>query len=56
MKDGAEGALRAGDQCVQQLTCLPALKIEEKILSAKAVDHVLVMNLKDQIECSLQLY
>jgi hypothetical protein len=28
---------------------------EENILFAKAVDHVLVMNLKDWIECSLQL-
>ena len=36
---------------------LPALKIEKKInfLFAKAVDHVLVMNLKDWIECLLQL-
>jgi hypothetical protein len=36
--------------------CLPALKIEKKkILFAKAVNHVLVMNLKDWIERSLQL-
>ncbi len=59
VKDGGKGAFRAGDQCVEQLRWLPALKIEKKKknLFAKAVDHVLVMNLtrKDWIECSLQL-
>jgi hypothetical protein len=56
VKDGGEGAFRAGDQCVEQLRLLPVLKIEKKLISiCKAVDHVLVMNLKDLIECSLQL-
>ncbi len=56
VKDGAEGAFRAGDQCVEQLRCLPALKIKKKqFLVSKVVDHVLVMNLKDWVECSLQL-
>ncbi len=26
LKDGAEGAFRAGDHCVEQLRCLPVLK------------------------------
>ncbi len=57
VKDGAEGAFRADDLCDKQLRWLPVLKIDKKInfLFAKAVDHVLVMNLKDWIECSLQL-
>ncbi len=56
VKDGGEGAFRADDQCVEQLRCLPVLKIEGKqYLVAWAVDHVLVMNLKDWVECSLQL-
>jgi hypothetical protein len=29
VKDGAEGAFRTGDQCVEQLRCLPALKTEK---------------------------
>ncbi len=33
VKDGAEGAFRAGDQCVEQLRWLPVLKIEKKIIS-----------------------
>jgi hypothetical protein len=59
VKDEAKEAfrVRAGDQSVEQLRCLPALKIKKKtILFAKAMDHVLVMNLKDWIKCSLQLY
>jgi hypothetical protein len=31
VKDGAEGAFRAGDQCVKQLSCLPELKIKKKL-------------------------
>ena len=31
VKDGGEGAFRAGDQCVEQLRLLPVLKIEKKI-------------------------
>ncbi len=31
VKDGGEGAFRAGDQCVKQLRWLPVLKIEKKI-------------------------
>jgi hypothetical protein len=52
VNDGADGAFRTGDQCVKQLRRLPALKTEKKnqFLFAKAVNHVLVKNLKDWIE------
>jgi hypothetical protein len=55
VKDGAEGAFRTGDQCVEQLRRLPALKTEKtnQFLIAKAVNHILVKNLKDWTECSL---
>ncbi len=56
VKDGGKGAFRASDQRAKQLRCLPALKIEKKdIPFANLVGQVLVMNLKDWIECSLQL-
>ncbi len=59
LSERAEGACRqwqcrAGDQleCVKQVR---KSKKKRKYLFAKAVDHVLVMSLKDWIECSLHL-
>jgi hypothetical protein len=48
VKDGADGAIRTGEQSVEQLRRLPALKTEKTnyFLIAKVVDHVLVKNLK----------
>jgi hypothetical protein len=42
VKDGAEGAFRTGDQCVEQLRRLPALKTEKtnQFLIAKAENHL----------------
>ncbi len=48
VKDGADGAFRASAQCVKQSRCLPELKIKKKLnFYSRAVDHVLVVNLKD---------
>ncbi len=53
VKDGADGAFRAGDQCVEQLRRLSALKIEKnKFLFAKVVDHVLTWKIGLNVQCN----